>query len=337
LRIILHIGNRLSKHGLTPSPIELLGPLLSSEGFNMSYAGDKKNPVSRLLQMIIIVLRSYKMIDFVLIDTYSTLAFWYSFIIGKICSALNLKYILILHGGNLPKRQKKIKLLFNRLLNKSFMNIAVSKYLYNELQLYNYKSIIIPNIIDISKYRYQLRTRPKPKLLWVRSFHSQYNPIMAMEVFLDVLKYHDDAKLCMVGPDKDGSMEKFRNSTILYRTTPNVKITGKLSKQEWIQLSRDYDFFINTSNIDNTPVSVIEALALGLCVVSTNPGGMPYLLDHDKNAMLCNPGDSKKMAEYILMLLSDQERYSRLVKAGREKAMEFSWELVREKWIDLLK
>ena len=98
--------------------------------------------------------------------------------------------------------------------------------------------------------------------------------------------------LCMIGPDRDGSMAEFIKYAESKGVIERIKITGKLSKEEWIKVSEDYDFFINTTNIDNTPVSVIEAMALGLIVVSTNPGGIPFLLTADKDSILVEPGDS---------------------------------------------
>ena len=76
---------------------------------------------------------------------------------------------------------------------------------------------------------------------------------------------------------KDGSMEACKEYAAEEKLP--VKFTGKLEKNEWIKISADAGIFINTSNIDNTPVSLMEAMALGLPVVSTNVGGIPYLIE----------------------------------------------------------
>jgi len=141
----------------------------------------------------------------------------------------------------------------------------------------------------------------------------------------------------MVGPDKDASMGLFRNYIRSKDIEDHVKITGKLSKEEWIALSKNYDFFINTANIDNTPVSVIEAMALGLCVVSTNPGGIPYMLQDNVNAVLCKPGEPQVMVEKITKLLNNCLIYSEIAAEGRKAALKYSWESVKGQWIDLLK
>ena len=85
-----------------------------------------------------------------------------------------------------------------------------------------------------------------------------------------------DATLAMIGPDVDGSLTKVKD--LARKKNLDVNFTGKLSKPEWINYSKDFNVFINTTNFDNTPVSVIEAMALGLPVVSTNVGGMPFLI-----------------------------------------------------------
>jgi len=159
---------------------------------------------------------------------------------------------------------------------------------------------------------------------------------MAADVLKELLKTHPDAELCMVGPDKDGSMEEFKNYVEGKDLADHVTITGKLSKQDWIDLSSDYDFFINTTNVDNTPVSVVEAMALGLCVVSTNPGGIPYLLSDDVDASLVDVDDSVGMAERIDVIIASPEKGRKYSTLAREKAESFDSELVMDLWKMLL-
>ena len=208
---LLYVGNKLSHHNLTPGVIETLGPQLEQSGVKVYYAGTKRNPLLRFLEMILSTIRLRKKVNFVLIDTYSTSAFWYAFFVGLICQKLHLRNIQILHGGNLPQRLIKSKRASKMLFSNSYANVAVSPYLEYEFKKAGYKTIVIPNNIDIQNYPFKMRTNPHPKLLWVRSFHRQYNPAMAADVLEELLKEYPDAELCMVGPDKDGSLEIFRN------------------------------------------------------------------------------------------------------------------------------
>jgi len=134
----------------------------------------------------------------------------------------------------------------------------------------------------------------------------------------------------MVEPDKDGSMEQFRKYIRLKGIENKVKITGRLSKEDWIALSENYDFFLNTTNVDNAPISVIEAMALGLLVVSTNAGGIPYLLEHKKDACLVESQNSEQMTNAVIELIHYSELTSQIMLNARKKAESFGWEKVKK-------
>ena len=61
----------------------------------------------------------------------------------------------------------------------------------------------------------------------------------------------------------------------------------------------EFDIFLNTTFVDNTPVSVLEAMACGLCVVSTDVGGLSFLLEHEGDALLVPPDNPKAMAAAV--------------------------------------
>lgn len=333
---ILYVGNRLRQHGLTPGVIETLGKQLEDSGYKVYYAGTRKNQYIRILEMLWKTFFIGRKVDYLLIDTFSTQAFWYAYFTGLLARLIGTKYIPILHGGDLPVRLKKSKKACDALFYKSYTNVAVSGYLSREFKNAGYETIVIPNSIDILNYPFKIREHPRPKLLWVRSFHKQYNPNMAADVLKELLTHYPDAELCMVGPDKDGSMEEFRKHVRTLGLGDFVKITGLLKKEEWIKLSEDYDFFINTTNVDNTPVSVIEAMALGFCFISTNPGGIPYLVHEGYDSLLVAPGDSLTMKEKIVWLIGHPELGAQLSVNARRKAESFDWSQVKNKWAKML-
>lgn len=333
---LLYVGNKLSHCGFTPGVIETLGPLLEAEGYKVFYAGTFKNKILRLLEMLFKTLTTGRKVDYILIDTYSTSAFCYAYLAGRVAKLTGTKYIPILHGGSLPDRLASSKRSCDRLFKNSYANVAVSGYLRHEFEKAGYSTVVIPNSIDISLYPFKKRENPRAKLLWVRSFHRQYNPNMAANVLAELLKSHPDAELCMVGPDKDGSMDEFKTLINSIGIAKHVTITGKLSREEWIKLSENYDFFINTTNVDNTPVSVIEAMALGFCVITTNPGGVPYLLQDGIDSMLLQPGNSHTMTEKVKQLIADPDLAAILSENARRKAESFDWVKIKNDWLELL-
>lgn len=315
--------------------IETLSQLLRAEGFNVYSASSKQNKVLRLLDMLTTTFRRRNQVDVVLIDTYSTQNFIYATAVARLCRWLKLSYIPILHGGNLPNRLLKSPKASQKLFQLATCNVAPSGYLMNAFQDAGFTNLVhIPNVIDLSKYPFLLRKDIKPRLLWVRSFAEIYNPLLALEVLQVLSKTHTDAALCMVGPEKDGALEKCKAYAKKHKL--NVTFTGLMSKDEWIAHSADYDVFINTTNFDNMPVSVLEALALGMPVVSTNVGGLPYLLAEGETALLVPPNNKNAMKAAIEKLLNNPELSTRLSSRGRAYAETLDWEKVKHSWLDLL-
>lgn len=333
---ILYIGNKLSKYGYSVTSIETLGPQLESVGYKMYYASDKKSMVLRMIHMLYSVFSNNKKVDIVLIDTYSKYAFWYAYLCGIACRLNKLPYYPILRGGLLPDRLNRTPKAAKRLFTNSVTNIAPSGFLQHTFENEKYKVHLIPNNIDISIYPFKLRDRCKYKLLWVRSFATLYNPTMAIRLVSEYKKRNIDVELCMVGPDKDGSMDVCKDLAKELRVEALVTFKGVMSKKDWHKLSEDYDIFINTTNVDNTPISVIEAMALGLPVISTRVGGIPFLLKDNENALLIDKGDLNSMIICIDKLVNDSRLLKRIAQNGRKLVEEFAWDTVKEKWISLL-
>jgi glycosyltransferase involved in cell wall biosynthesis len=332
---ILYIGNKLTKHGFNQTSIETLGPLLEKEGFRVSYASSSLSKTRRMCEMIWKTISQSYRTDYVLIDTYSTQNFWYAFVISQLCRLLRLKYIPKLHGGDLPKRLVKNPNICRMIFAHAYVNIAPSGYLFTAFKNAGFKRLLyIPNSIDICNYEFRGYRPLKPRLLWVRSFSPIYNPEMALVVLSELKKEFPDATLCMVGPDKNNMLDKLRQ--LAQELDIDVTFTGKLTKKEWTELSLDYDVFINTTHFDNTPVSVIEAMALGLPVVSTNVGGIPFLLEARKTALLVNDNDIDHMVTCIKELLRDESLKDFLVTNALALVQEFDSEKVKWKWLEIL-
>ncbi len=328
---ILYLGNRLAKHGKTPTGIDFMVPRLRGLSYEVKAVSSKKNKVLRLLEMWTTIVKEWNTIDYILIDTYSTLNFWYAVTCAKLARRFSIPYVCILRGGDLPHRITKSRRRSDELFKNAHTNIGLSKYLVNTFQDLGYENITyIENTIELKNYSFQLKSLEYPKLLWVRSFSEIYNPQLAILILEEIKKDFPQAELCMVGPDKDGSLEKCKQ--LAKRKQLSVKFTGKLSKEEWIKLSKDYNLFINTTNFDNTPISVIEAMALGLPVISTNVGGLPFLIAHEKDGILVEKEQVAPFIREIKILVTHPERAYQLAAKARKKVEQFDWEVVKEKW-----
>lgn len=332
---ILYIGNQLQKHGLNPTTIDLLAPRFA-EHYEVISVSNKQNQLVRLLHMIYTVLRHYagKSRSVVLVDVYSTKAFYYFVAVAYVCRLLKYRYVPILHGGNLSQRLAQNPKLCRWLFQGATQVISPSLFLKQQFMEHGVDTVFIPNFIELCKYPFVLREHSYPRILFVRSFASIYNPVLAIDVLKKLRQAYPLARLCMVGPDKDGTLQSVKNRVNELELRDSVIFTGRLSKSEWVTLASEYNVFINTSFIDNMPVSLVEAMALGLPVVSTNVGGIPYLISSGVNGMLCKPGDAVDMTNVIKQLFEDDLLYNSLVQNGRLVAESLDWSKVSLHWMN---
>ncbi len=334
MKNVLYLGNVLSQKGRALTSIETLSVRLE-EFCSVKIASDKSNKVLRLLDMIWLVLSNRYKVDYVLIDTYSTINFYYAFIISQLCRLFKIKYIPILHGGNLEKRLKNNSKLSGLIFKYAYKLVSPSNFLKKVFERYGYTNIQhIPNSIEIKDFEFQNRDIQTIKLLWVRSFASIYNPELAISVLEVLVQNGYEAELTMIGPDIDGLMAKIKNQ--VEEKNLNVNFTGKLSREAWRELSKHCNVFINTTNFDNMPVSVIEAMALGLPVVSTNVGGLPYLIIDNVDGLLVPPEDIDAMFNAIVKLKTHKDLKDKMVINARNKVELFDWEAIKPKWEMLL-
>jgi glycosyltransferase involved in cell wall biosynthesis len=258
-----------------------------------------------------------------------------SFVIGDMASALGTLFghriVMCLHGGALPSFMARHPRWSRRVLARADVLVAPSAYLAREVRRRGFDACVIPNPIDIAAYPYARRERLKPRLFWMRSLHPIYNPGMAIRVLARLRTDLPEATLVLAGQDK-GLLEPMKQYARDLGVADAVRFPGWLDMAGKVREGGHADIFINTNSIDNTPVAVVEACAMGLPVVATNVGGLPDLLTHNETGLLVPDDDDEAMEAAIRTLLNDHALARRLSANGRELAKASSWEQVTPKW-----
>lgn len=328
-KTVLLIGNFLSSSTGIRSVCEDLAEHLSEKGWQIISTSNKQKRLPRLFDMINTAWTFRRKYSVALIDVYSGSAFLWAEAVAFILHVLGKPFILTLHGGNMPAfaagRQRRVK----RLLRLAAAVTTPSRYLLEKMHIYRDDIILLPNFLDLSAYKFRLREYPSRSLLWLRSFHDIYNPSLAIRVLQRLKNSFPEIKLIMVGPDKgDGSLQSAMKTAKELGIADKIEITGSVSKKEVPDWLDKCCIFINTTNVDNTPVSVLEAMASGLCVVSTDVGGIPYLLSDEHDALLVPPDDPAAMASAIQRILTEPGLAKRLSLNGRKKVEQFDWSVI---------
>ena len=332
---LVYIGNFLNRHGFTPSMGETLVKFLSNDGRVVQGVSSHRNQILRFVDMVGVSLFHSKSKSVFIIDLFSSKAKWFAIITGFILNKRKIPYVIVLRGGGLPEIKENI--LLGNVLNKSRSIVAPSHYLYDSFCSRFSQTRLIPNFIQLDDYNFVERKRVSASFLWVRSLHKVYNPLMLVDIASGLVKLGIDCHFYVVGPDKDGTEGVLRRRLKEASLEKNFSLLGLLSKAEWRGLNSKTDIFLNTTDYDNMPVSVIEAMALGFPVVSTNVGGLPKLIENGHNGILLPRRSPEMFISSIVRLLNDADLANKLSINARESAENYSWEKVKLSWINLIK
>jgi L-malate glycosyltransferase len=208
--------------------------------------------------------------------------------------------------------------------------VTPSGYLVEVFREFGLKAIAIPNLVDVSQFRYRERNPVRPHLVSTRGFFEYYSMDVVVKAFAEVKKEYPEAQLFLVG---GGPLEAAIRRQVADLNLTGVNFIGVASRQQIGKYYDQADIFVNASWLDNMPVSVIEAFAAGTPVVTTAPESMPYLVQHERNGLLSKVGDSKALAANIIRLLRDPNLAANLAKNAYEDSGKYTWGVVREQWL----
>lgn len=330
---VLLVGNFLSSVGNNRTTAEEFAFRLRTAGYGVYTTSSSKNRFLRLMDMLWTVLTLRGWYSLAYVEVYSGKAFLWAELVCVLLRSLCKPYILALHGGSLPVFSLQNSGRVGRLLQCADFVTAPSRYLQEKMSIYRKDILLIPNPIDISSYSFVHRVSPSPHLVWLRAFHKIYNPSLAPRLLALLVKDFPDARLTMIGPDKgDGSLGLTQKVASELGVAGRISYAGSVPKERVPKALQSGDIFINTTNVDNTPVSVVEAMACGLCVVTTDVGGLPYLLKDGVDALLVPPDAPQSMANAVCRLLTESGLAEKLATNARCKAEGFDWSMILPQW-----
>ncbi len=334
---ILLIGNFLSSSLGTRGISEDLRVQLIKQGWTVYYASEKTNKFARLADMLWVIYKNRNQYQAVNIDVFSGPSFIWAEASAILLNLLNKTFNLTLHGGNLAVFCSHHPIRVTRLLRNAFHVTTPSKFLKKEFQ--NVRSDIqwIPNGIHLRQYAPNNRTNTNPRLVWLRAFHEIYNPKMAVEVLAHLISENHNCSMIMIGPDKnDGSYKAAVETAKRENVLDRIEFVGAVKKSDvpiWLNKG---DIFLNTTRIESFGVSVIEAAACGLPIVTTDAGELPYLWENEVDALIVPSGNSEAMASSVQRILNEPGLAQRLLQNARRKAERFDWSIVMPQWEKLL-
>ncbi len=210
--------------------------------------------------------------------------------------------------------------------------VVPSGYLVDVFREFGLRAAIVPNLVDLSQFRYRLREPLRPHLICTRGFHPYYSVNVVVRAFAEVRKLYPEAALDLVG---GGPVEAEIRKLVEDLKLPGVNFTGVASRSEIGECYNRADIFVNASWLDNMPVSIIEAFAAGTPVVTTAPESIPYLVEHERTGLLSPVGDAEALAANVIRLLCEPALARWLAENAHLDSQQYTWEVVREQWLKI--
>jgi len=210
--------------------------------------------------------------------------------------------------------------------------VVPSPYLVKVFREFALESETVPNLVDLNQFRYRPRDPLRPFLVCTRGFGPYYRVDLVVRAFDQIKREFPSARLCLVG---EGSLEREIRALVGELNLSGVEFAGRASRKEIGRYYQQADIFINASDVDNMPVSVLEAFASGTPVVTTAAGGIRFIVDHERTGLVCEPGDWRSLASNVIRLFRERGLAARLAQNAYHESHNYRWENVRSQWIDI--
>ncbi len=330
---LLMVGYFLSGKGGVRSVSEELALRLAKRGYPILTTSDQPNRYLRLPFMLRDVICHRHEYQVATVEVYYGWAFLWAEIVCWSLRLLKKPYVLTLHGGCLLDFARRWPYRVRRLLLSAQAVTTPSTLFQTTFSPWRSDIVYLPNAIEIAHYPFYHRVSPRVNLIWLRAFEKLYNPLLALRAFLLVLDEFPHARLTMIGPDKgDGTRQEVESQSSRLGLDSHIRILGAIPKVDVPYHLAQADIFLNTTRYESFGVAVMEAAALGLCIVSTRVGELPRLWEADAEALLVASDNAVEMAYAIRRILTDKHLSSKLSLNARHKAEQFDWSIILPQW-----
>lgn len=216
-------------------------------------------------------------------------------------------------------------------LHRAQALIVPSGYLAAVFGARGYQALVVPNIIDLARFR----SAPVPSqtavnrlhLLVARNLEAIYDNAGALRAFALVLEARPEARLTIAG---SGPLRAELEALAAELGVAHaVRFSGRVEHAQMAALYRQAGILLNPSLVDNMPNCLLEALASGVPIVSTNVGGVSFMVEAERTALLVPPADPRALADAVLRLAAEPALADRLIQNGLDQVQQYCWPSVK--------
>lgn len=329
---ILLISNYRSGIGGINAQMDILRDCLSHEGYDTSIFSTKGNVVKRLWMLIKLawVARKYDVLHVHGCSYWGMLSVVYGVITGKIWRK---RIVVTYHGGEAAEYFAKHGAFARRWLKRADTVIVLSGFLKKVFDEYQIPCVVIPNIVPLREDAYQPKKSIAPKMISVRHLTDLYRIDLIIRAFAMIAERYPDSTLDILGQgDQREALERL--VVCDEQLAGKVRFVGQVPNEKMYDYLKANDIMLSAPKTDNMPVSILEAMNAGVLVISSNVGGVPYMIEHQKKGLLFD-GDADALAEQILWALEHQKESAAMIEVAHEEVKKYSWTKIKKQLLPI--
>jgi len=288
--------------------------------------------VTSIAYVFSLLLRVYK---YDIVHVFS--ASYFSFVIAPTPAILigklyRRKVLLNYHSGEAEDHLQRWQRTAIPTIRLADIVIVPSEYLVTVFQQFGLSAKPIYNLIDTDKFRFRDRNPLRPVFLSNRNLEAHYGVDRVLRAFKIIQHKNPEAMLTIIG---DGTQRQNLEELATEIQLRNTTFRGQVDPTRIAETYDEADIYLNGSEIDNQPLSLLEAFACGLPIVTTDAGGIPYIVTDGKTGMVVPRGDYVQMAERVFSLFANPANTKQMIELGRLECRKYSWDAVRDGWLDV--
>lgn len=264
-------------------------------------------------------------------------ASYYSYLLAPVPAILvsrlfGKKCILNYRSGEAEDHLKNWRLTAIPVMRLVDAIVTPSGYLVDVFAKFGLSARAIYNILELDRFRYRERSPLRPVFLVSRLLEPLYNVACVLRAFAIIQQRYPEARLTVAG---DGwlrpELEKLASDLNLKHT----QFIGFVPFEKMPELYDKADVYLTATDLDNMPSSLTESMASGLPIVTSDAGGIPYIVKDQETCLMFRRNDHEAMAACAFRLLEDDNLALRIVRRAREESRKFTWEEVADDWLKL--
>ncbi|MGD0613726.1 MAG: glycosyltransferase family 4 protein [Anaerolineales bacterium] len=289
---------------------------------NLSYL------LSQICRLVLVAVRQRPVVMHIAVT--SGWSFWKGGVFLLIGRAFRIRSVAHLHGGSMReyyrKRPRPVRCLIGWVLRRADVVIALSgqwqRFLIDEVRS-DLRVVVMPNTVDTlfaaAAEQDDYASRQSGKVvLFVGHLGQAKGVFDILRAVPLVLASREDAVFLFAGGAHEARiLEEMQRYSAEASLGNAVQFLGEVTGQAKLDLFRRATLFILPSYVEGLPYSLLEAMAVGLPVITTTVGAIPEIIEEGHHGFLIQPGDYAALARRIILLLGDESLGQRMGLANR--------------------